>query len=205
MLNDLLYRLRALLRRQEVENEMEEELRFHLECEAARNRKFGLASGDAHQIARRAFGGMEQTREECRDARGTRVLEDVLQDCRYAIRMIRKNAAFSTLVVFTLALSIGANTAVFSIVHEVILKPLPFRDPSRLLAVWDTIGRCTPKSGYPPWNCSPGRHSMMFSNRQPGTAPCLGMGICRFPGRRPRRFMRISFLPICFHCWEHNR
>ncbi len=62
MLNDLLYRLRAFFRREDVENEMEEELRFHLECEAARNRKSGMPSGDAHQNARRAFGGIDQTR-----------------------------------------------------------------------------------------------------------------------------------------------
>ncbi len=86
MFNDLLYRVRSLFRSHEVEKEMEEELRFHLECEAAKNKKSGMASGDAHQNARRAFGGIDQTREECRDARGTRLLEDALQDCRYAIR-----------------------------------------------------------------------------------------------------------------------
>jgi predicted permease len=150
MLNDLLYRLRAFFRREELENEMEEELRFHLECETARNRKSGLASGDAHQMARRAFGGIERTREECRDARGTRLLEDVLQDCRYAIRMMRKNIVFSALVVFALALSIGVNTAVFSIVHEMVLKPPPFRDPSRLLAVWDTYSPQYSKIGISP-------------------------------------------------------
>jgi putative ABC transport system permease protein len=138
MLNDLLYRLRALFRREAVENEMEEELRFHLECEATRNTESGMDSGDAHHVARRVFGGIDQTREECRDARGTRFVEDILQDCRYAIRMIRKNVVFSALAVFALALSIGADTAVFSIVHEVLLKPLPFRDPSKLLVVWDT-------------------------------------------------------------------
>src|SRR5438876_725140 len=124
MFDDFLYRLRALFRREAVENELEEELHFHLECEAARNRKSGMPSTDAQQTARLAFGGIEQTREECRDARGTRLVEDVLRDCRYAMRMIRKNIAFSALVVFALALSIGANTAVFSIVDEVILKPL---------------------------------------------------------------------------------
>jgi hypothetical protein len=94
MLHDFLYRLRALFRREQVENEMEEELSFHLECEAARNSNSGMASGDAHQIARRDFGGVDQTRESCRDARGTRLVEDIVQDCRYALRMIRKNKVF---------------------------------------------------------------------------------------------------------------
>jgi len=150
MLHDLLYRLRALFRREQVENEMEEELRFHLECEAARNSNFGMASGDAHQVARRAFGGIDQTRENCRDARGTRLLEDLAQDGHYALRIIRKNKVFSALVVFALALSIGANTAVFSIVHEGLLKPLSFRDPSKLLAVWDTYMPQYAKLGISP-------------------------------------------------------
>ncbi len=138
MFSDLLYRLRAVFRRRRIEAEMEEELRFHLDCETEKQRRAGITLGEADRISRRAFGGSEQIREECRDARGVRWLSDFVQDLRYALRLIRKNAGFSMLVVFVLALGIGANTAVFSIVHAVLLKPLPFRDPARLLAVWDT-------------------------------------------------------------------
>jgi predicted permease len=138
MLHDLLYRLRAILRREKFEGELDEELRFHIECEARKNAQSGVSASEARRTAQRAFGGLEQIGEECRDARGTRLFEDFAQDCHYALRTIRKNLAFSSLVVLVLALGIGANTAVFSIVHDVILKPLPFRNPSKLLAVWDT-------------------------------------------------------------------
>jgi putative ABC transport system permease protein len=138
MLSDLRYRIRALLGRERLEREVEEELQFHLDREKEKNRKSGTCAEEADLAARRAFGGIEQIREECRDSRGTRWVENFLQDCRYAVRMIGKNAVFSALIVLVLGIGIGANTAVFSVVHEVILKPLPFRDPARLLAVWDT-------------------------------------------------------------------
>jgi putative ABC transport system permease protein len=138
MLHDLLYRLRAIVRREKVESELEEELHFHIECEARKNTQSGAPASEARRTAQRAFGGMQQIGEQCRDARGTRLLEDFAQDCHYALRTIRKNFAFSALIVLVLALGIGANTAVFSIVHDVILKPLPFRNPSKLLVVWDT-------------------------------------------------------------------
>jgi len=150
MLNDLRYRLRAIFRREQMEREVEDELRFHLELEAQKRRASGSSPEAALRSARQALGGLEQIREECRDSRGTRRLEDLLQDCRFAVRMIRKNAAFSAVVVLVLGLGIGADTAVFRIVHEVILQPLPFRDPARLLAVWDTYVPQFSKVGISP-------------------------------------------------------
>ena len=150
MLNDLRYRLRALFHRNQVERELEEELQFHLEQAAEKYGKSSESSEDRHRTARQLFGGVEQIREQCRDSRGTRWLEDFLQDCRYALRMMRKNAVFSALIVLVLGLGIGANTAVFRIVHEVILKPLPFRDPARLIAVWDTYVPQFSKIGVSP-------------------------------------------------------
>ncbi len=139
MLHDLLYRLKALLRREKFETELDEELRFHLEREAEKNVRSGMPSGEARQRAKSALGGTEQTREACRDERGIRFAEDLLQDSRYALRGIWRNKAFSAFILLVLALGIGVNTAVFGIVNATLLKPLPFRDPSRLLAVWDTF------------------------------------------------------------------
>ena len=138
MLNDLLYRVRVLFQSKALETELDEELLFHLEHETEKNRQAGMSPEEALRRAKTALGGTEQTREACRDARGTRWLEDFFQDSRYTLRVIRQNKSFSALVVFVLALGIGLNTAVFSIVHAVIIKPLPFRESSELLSVWDT-------------------------------------------------------------------
>jgi putative ABC transport system permease protein len=138
MLHDLLYRLKALIQRQRLESELDEELRFHLERESEKNKRAGMPPDQALLRANAVLGGAEQTREACRDARGTRLAEDFLQDSRYAFRGIWRSKAFSALILFVLALGIGVNTAVFSVVNAEVVKPLPFRDSSRLLAVWDT-------------------------------------------------------------------
>jgi putative ABC transport system permease protein len=138
MWSDLLYRLRALFRRQKLESDLDEELSFHIKCQEEKNRRAGMSSEVAHRLAVQALGGTEQTREACRDARGTRWLEEFLQDCRYSARTMGNNKAFAGLVAFVLAIGLGVVTAVFSIVHAVIIEPLPFRDSTQLLTVWDT-------------------------------------------------------------------
>jgi hypothetical protein len=90
MLSDLRYRMRALFRRNAVEAELDDELRFHLERQTEQYRQAGMPPEEAARRTRLAFGGPEQIREECRDARGTRWLEDLIQDLRYALRMTRK-------------------------------------------------------------------------------------------------------------------
>src|SRR5215213_8118695 len=96
-------RLRALLRRGEMDGELEEELRYHLEREAESNLRGGMTTGEARRAALRAFGGVEQARELCREARGVRVLQDLWRDVRYGVRTLRKQPAFSLVSVISLA------------------------------------------------------------------------------------------------------
>src|SRR5258708_4809150 len=136
-------RFRALFRRDELERELEAELRFHLERDEAENLRRGMNLKDAHFAALKSFGGLEQSKEECRDARGVRLITEFFQDLRYGGRKLRQNKAFTAVIVFTLALGIGANCAVFSVVNAVLLRPLPYPDSERLLNIGQSFGRDT--------------------------------------------------------------
>lgn len=129
--SDLRFRWRALFRRAELERELDEELRFHLEREAANHERRGVSATEASRRARLAFGGVDRVKEESRDARGVRVLEVILRDLRYAMRGLRARPGFALAVIVTLALGIGANAAMFGIVDRLMFRPLPLlRDPA---------------------------------------------------------------------------
>lgn len=130
---DLVLRLRALVRHRRSERDLKEELNFHLEMQARKNRAAGMADLEARQSARAGFGGLEQVREQCRDVRGLTFLENVLRDIRFGARVLGKTPVFTGIAVLSLAVGIGANTAVFSLLNTVLLRKLPVRNPEQLV------------------------------------------------------------------------
>ena len=129
-------RVNTLMRPDAAWRDLDEEMRFHVQMEADRLRRNGAPPKEARRQAMILFGGMNRFNDETREARGTKFMEDVMQDLKYAIRMIFKNPGFSAVAIITLALGIGANTAIYTVVKAVLLDPLPFDDPEDLTLLW---------------------------------------------------------------------
>lgn len=127
--------VRALLHKDKVERDMDQELRFHLEMEIEGNVRRGMSLPEARRVALLSFGGVEKFKEECRDVRGAPLVESLLQDVRYGGRLLFRNPGFTAVAVLTLGLGIGANTAIFSVIYGVLMRPLPYKDGNQLVIV----------------------------------------------------------------------
>jgi predicted permease len=142
MLSDLIFRLRSLFRHGAVENELDDELRFHFEQQVEKNMRSGLTREDAMRQTRREFGSFDKVKEDCRESRGITFLTTTAQDIRYSLRQLVRTPAFTITVMTTLALGIGANAAIFTLVNAVLLKNLPVADPGSLIRLGDNNDCC---------------------------------------------------------------
>ncbi|MGH9447295.1 MAG: permease prefix domain 1-containing protein, partial [Terriglobia bacterium] len=131
-----LKRIGSIARRGQPEHDLNEEIEHHIELKTQANIEAGMSPKEARYAALRAFGGVEQKKEEIRDADRLRWVEDLLQDVRYGLRQLRRNPGFATVAVLAIALGVGVNTGIFSLGEAILFPPFTGHDASRLAAVY---------------------------------------------------------------------
>ena len=138
----LFMRFRSFFSRTKVEQDLDEELRYHIERQIDEDVASGMSREDARRAALKAFQGLEQRKEECRDMRGWNLMDNLMQDLRYTLRQLRKNPGFTATAILMLALGMCASVAIFAFVDAALFKPLPYKNPATLLGVFEHIDLC---------------------------------------------------------------
>jgi len=145
-------RIRSIEGRETLESGLDEEIRFHVDQQTEKHRQAGMGPAEARRLARLEFGGMEGVKETARDEFRSALLEDSVRDVRHGLRVLRRAPAFTAAALLTLALGIGATSAIFSVVRTVLLRPLPYHEPHRIVAVWETNRGGTSRNVIAPAN-----------------------------------------------------
>src|ERR1700733_3090383 len=125
--------LQRLFARRRMDRDLDKEIQFHVESQVADKMRSGISEIEARRLTRLEFGGSEQIKEDCRQSRGTMWLESLVQDVRFGLRQLRKSPGFTSIAILSLTLGIGANTAIFTLLNAILLRPLPVQKPSELL------------------------------------------------------------------------
>ena len=144
--------IRSIGRRDALESGLDEEMRFHIDQQTEKNRRAGMSPDEARRQALLKFGGLERVKESTRDEIRPALLEDSVRDLRHGVRVLRRAPGFTAAALVTLALGIGATSAIFSVVRTVMLEPLPYHEPDRIVAVWETNRGGTARNVIAPAN-----------------------------------------------------
>jgi putative ABC transport system permease protein len=142
-------KMQFLFRRSRVESEIDQELQFHIEAHIARNVAAGVPMEEARYRAMQEFGALETVKEEMRDTRGMGLIDSLAQDVRFGWRLLTRRPGFTLTAILTLALGIGVNVSLFSVINAVLLRPLPYADPDRLVQLWNYRDRSMPRQEIP--------------------------------------------------------
>src|SRR5437867_5547681 len=145
-------RIQSAARRHALESGLDEEIRFHIDQQTEKNRRAGMSPDEARRQALVKFGGLERVMESTRDEIGSALLEDSVRDLRHGVRVLRRAPAFTAAALATLPHGIGATSAMFSVVRTVMLDPLPYREPDRIVAIWETNRGGTSRNVIAPAN-----------------------------------------------------
>jgi putative ABC transport system permease protein len=199
MFRDLWYRIRAVFRRTSVERELDDELRFHMERQIQKYVQAGFTPEEAARRVRLEFGGLDQVKEQCRDARGVGLWEEAGRNLRDACRTLVKRPGFAVVVILTLALGIGANSAVFSAINAILLRPLPFPEADQLML----LQQYEPKTANPATFVAPPR--LGDWQRMNGTFQAISGyypdDISEVSGELPERIACAWVAPRFFQVW----
>src|SRR5437764_4554887 len=187
-LRSTVFRLRQMLSKDRAERELAEELQYHIEAQAQENLGKGMSESEARRAALLAFGGLDKFREQCREAQGVTWAENLFADVRYALRGMRRGPGFTAVAIATLALGIGANSAIFSVANAMLFRRLPVRAPEQLVLLSETDGRQTrSRTSYQLYQSFPqGAIFTGLTATSVEQAVWIGPGRCEFIGGEMR-------------------